>query len=108
MFSSTSPGFYDNAPRALIELLAPQPGAPVPPSLELLWPEALPPICDALGEIEIPILFIRGELTPEPIQASLDAYQARLLVHESAKIPESAHTLSSTTPRRLTKFCWDS
>lgn len=29
------PGFYDNAPRALVELLAPQPGAAVPPSLEM-------------------------------------------------------------------------
>jgi len=85
------PGFYDNAPSALIELLAPQPGAAVPPSLEMLWPEALPPICDALGEVEMPILFIRGELTPEPIQASLDAYEACLPPHESATIPDSAH-----------------
>ena len=85
------PGFYDNAPSALIELLAPAPGGPVPPSLEMLWPEALPPICDALGGIEMPILFIRGELTPAPIQASLDAYQACLPSHESATIPDSAH-----------------
>jgi pimeloyl-ACP methyl ester carboxylesterase len=88
---TNEPGFYDNAPRALLELLAPPVGVAVPPALEMLWPEALPPICDALGELQMPILFIRGELTPEPIQASLDAYEECLPVHESGTIPESAH-----------------
>jgi pimeloyl-ACP methyl ester carboxylesterase len=85
------PGFYDNAPSALLELLAPPPGAAAPPSLEVLWPEALPPICDALGELEMPILFVRGELTPAPIQASLDAYEGCLPAHESKTISNSAH-----------------
>src|SRR5690606_88237 len=85
------PGFYDNAPRVLLELLTPPPGQEAPPSLEMLWPPVLPPICDELAELEMPILFIRGGLTPEPIQASLDAYEACLPDHESEVIADSAH-----------------
>lgn len=48
-------------------------------------------ICDELGDLEMPILFIRGELTPEFILDSLDAYEACLPDHESAEIADSAH-----------------
>jgi pimeloyl-ACP methyl ester carboxylesterase len=84
------PGFYDHAPRSLLELLTPPPSVIAPPSLEMLFAPA-PAICDALGDLDMPILFIRGALTPEPIQASLDAYEACLPAHESATIPDSAH-----------------
>lgn len=85
------PGFYANAPSELLELLAPPPGQEAPPSLEMLWPTDLSPICKELSELEMPILFVRGELTPEPIQASLDAYEACLPAHESEVIANSAH-----------------
>ena len=84
------PGYYDNAPDGLLAL-APQPDAEGPPALEMLWPTELPPICDQLGQLEMPILFIRGELTPEPVQASLDAYEACLPDHVSEVIAGSAH-----------------
>lgn len=84
------PGFYDNAPRSLLELLTPPPEVVAPGSVEMLFPP-VPPICDALGEIDMPVLFIRGALTPEPIQESLDAYEVCLSDHESATIPDSAH-----------------
>lgn len=84
------PGFYDNAPRSLVELLTPPPSVVAPGPLETLFPP-IPSICEALGEIDMPVLFIRGALTPEPIQASLDAYEACLPAHESATIPDSAH-----------------
>ena len=83
------PGFYDNAPSGLLALV-PQPDAPAPPSLEMLW-SPVPPICEALGKLEMPILFVRGELTPEPIQASQDAYEACLPDHARAMIPGSSH-----------------
>ena len=85
------PGYYDNAPSELLELLAPLPGQEAPASLEMLWAADLPPICGQLSELKMPILFIRGELTPEPIQASLDAYEACLPDHESEVIADSAH-----------------
>lgn len=84
------PGFYGNAPRSLLELLAPPPSLVAPASLETLFPP-VPAICDALGQLDMPILFIRGALTPGPIQASLDAYEACLPAHKSATIPDSAH-----------------
>jgi pimeloyl-ACP methyl ester carboxylesterase len=84
------PGYYDNAPAGLLAL-APQADAEGPPALEMLWPVELPPICDQLGELAMPILFIRGELTPEPVQASLNAYEACLPRHVSAVIADSAH-----------------
>jgi pimeloyl-ACP methyl ester carboxylesterase len=84
------PGFYVHAPRSLLELLTPPPSVLAPPSLEIAFTPA-PSICDGLGELDMPILFIRGALTPEPIQASLDAYEACLPAHESATIPDSAH-----------------
>lgn len=84
------PGFYDHAPRSLLELLTPPPSVVAPPSLEMAFTPP-PAICDELGELDMPVLFIRGALTPEPIQASLDAYEACLPAHEAATIPDSAH-----------------
>lgn len=84
------PGFYDNAPRSLLELLSPPPSVVATGPLEMRFPP-IPSICDALGEIDMPVLFIRGALTPGPIQASLDAYEACLPAHESATIADSAH-----------------
>jgi pimeloyl-ACP methyl ester carboxylesterase len=83
------PGFYDNAPDFLVELLRRAPALAVP--LEALFQPIRPSICDALGEVDMPILFIRGSITPEPIQKSLDAYEACLPEHESATIADSAH-----------------
>ncbi len=48
-------------------------------------------ICDELGDLRVPILFVRGEMTPAFIQNSLDAYEACLPAHESEVIAGSAH-----------------
>lgn len=94
--------FFDNAPSSLIRILmdtwareaaaaaaANQSTTDGPSPIQI---PPLAPICKALGEIDMPVLFVRGALTPEPIQThSLDAYETCLPPHESVTIPDSAH-----------------
>lgn len=94
------PGFFENAPQSLIDVLIasgrkvaplqaasadPQESSPGPP------PILFSPICEDLNQLDVPILFIRGELTPPSVQASLDAYEDCLPEHDSVAIRGSAH-----------------
>lgn len=87
------PGFYRNAPDSLIRILvemqkrnaARVENMGEPPADQTLE------ICDELGDLRLPILFVRGEMTPAFIQDSLDAYEACLPRHESEVIAGSAH-----------------
>lgn len=86
------PGFYRNAPDSLIQILmemAEKNAARVAIMGEAPANQPLD-ICDELGDLELPILFVRGELTPEFIQDSFDAYEACLPDHESEVIADSA------------------
>jgi pimeloyl-ACP methyl ester carboxylesterase len=94
------PAFFENAPNSLIEILiesarrvAPLQAAAAATQDSNQGPPPIPfaPICEQLGEIDVPILFVRGELTPSSIQASLDSYESCLPEHDSATISGSAH-----------------
>lgn len=94
------PGFFGHAPDSLVQILkeSARREAALLATLGLQGadpasapPIAAEPICNDLGALRMPILFVRGELTPAPIQKSLDAYERCLPEHASAKIPGAAH-----------------
>ena len=87
------PGFFRNAPDSLVQILleadeknAARVAIMGEPPMDFSMD-----ICAELGGLPMPILFIRGELTPEFILDSLDAYEACLPDHESEVIANSAH-----------------
>ncbi len=64
--------------------------------------EAGPPqfdmICDQLGELDFPILFVRGEDTPAFFSAGMDYYEGCLSDHETAFIADATHMVHFENP----------
>lgn len=56
------------------------------------------PICDELPALPMPILFVRGAQTPAWLQGMLDAYEACLPLHETARIAGAAHMVHLEQP----------
>ena len=76
-------------------MAAASPPANIPPDFD---PQDIefPSTCDdevrlAMARHAIPILFIRGERTPDFFQTALDEYEACLPPHESVTVPGAAH-----------------
>ena len=65
--------------------------------------DSFPSICDALGRLTMPILFVRGADTPLLDQSRLDSYEACLPAHETAVIPGAAHTPHMDAPDAFNK-----
>lgn len=55
-------------------------------------------ICDELGELDLPILVVRGEDTPEFFRAGLDYYERCLPQHEAAFVPAATHMAHFENP----------
>lgn len=74
--------------------------AALPPGVEAgpIEPLQLDVICDDLGALDFPILFVRGADTPAMFAAGMDYYEECLPQHETVVVPDATHMVHFEQP----------